>query len=567
MRIVALLQANLDVTPIGTRSRLATELAGVPVLRRTVSRISRAKLVQDVYVVAPPDQVDRCRNILAGSGAEVRADDAPAPGWSSLVRSARKWSLDAWRGGVGQTTVFDEFADCGLVARFLDQEKADAVLVVPPSAPLIDPVLADAMIHHWVSVEPDARVVITQTPPGLSGILLTADIARELAEKNIPVGWIMSYQPDTPKKDLIFEPCYCESPTEVRHAAGRLMADTERACVCLADLFRDHQDPDGPTVGRWLTERGGSFVDSLPREVEIELTTCDPYPDTLVRARGSRVNTRGPIDAGIVGRVAKELAAWDDSLVVLGGFGDPLRHPALGDVLAWLRPVDDNGIYGLAVRTTAVDLQGELMESLVSHGVDILNVTLDAWTPELYARLHAPLVAVESGAGGGDTPTVMSDPAVPDLAAVLANLESLAAWQRKNEAAAPIVVPEMTKTRDNVCEQDEFFDGWIRRNGTAVISGPSHHAGQCEDRSVIRMAPSVRSPCRRIRERCLILADGRVVFCDQDLNGRHALGSLLESSLEELWQGGDFESLRQSHREGDCEKHTLCAKCDDWHRP
>lgn len=566
MRIVALLQANLETTPIGTKSRLATELAGVPILRRTVNRISRAKLVQDVFVVAPPDQVERCQNILAGTGAMVLPDNAPAPGWSALVRSARKWSLDAWRGGVGQTTVFDEFTDCGLVARFLDKEKADAVLVVPPSAPLIDPELADAMIHHWLSVEPDARVIITQTPPGLSGILLTNDIARELAVQNIPVGWIMSYQPDTPKKDLIFEPCYCESPTELRHALGRLMADTDRAFACLADLLRDHPDPDGPTIGRWLQERERSHAEPLPREVEIELTTSDPYPDTVIRARGDRVTSRGPIDVDIVERVAAELTAYDDSLVVLGGFGDPLRHPGFADVLTRLRTDESHGIYGLAVRTAAVDLVDKQVESLVAHGVDIFNVTLDAWTPALYAKLHAALALVGSTVGS----TLESDQGgcgSPDLDSVLANLDKLAAWQRKCEAVCPIVVPEMTKTRDNACEQDDFFDGWVRRNGTALISGPSHHAGQCEDRSVIRMAPSVRTPCRRIRERCLILADGRVVFCDQDLNGKHALGSLQESSLEELWKGADFETLRNAHRQGDYNEHPLCAACEDWHRP
>ena len=42
MKVAAVIQADLIETPLGTRSRLADELAGAPVLRRTVERISRS---------------------------------------------------------------------------------------------------------------------------------------------------------------------------------------------------------------------------------------------------------------------------------------------------------------------------------------------------------------------------------------------------------------------------------------------------------------------------------------------------------------------------------------------
>ena len=319
-----------------------------------------------------------------------------------------------------------------------------------------------------------------------------------------------------------------------------------------------HTDLDA--LGEWLIRRDDTHVPSTPHEVEIELTTADAYPNTLARPRGERVPSRGPIDPSLVGRVAQELSAFDDSLVVLGGFGDPLRHPALAEVLTRLRPAgnDGAGIYGVAVRTSAADLDEEKMSAIVSSGVDVLDVTLDAWTPELYARLHDP---------PGDETSRSPESARPDLALVLANLEKLAAVQREHGAARPIVVPGMTKMRENVCELDDFFDGWLRKKGAVSVSGYSHHAGQCDDRAVIGMAPAARSPCRRIRERCLILADGRVVMCDQDFKGVHALESLHERSLQEIWQGPAFEALRAGHRQGKYDAHPLCAACDEWHRP
>ena len=69
----------------------------------------------------------------------------------------------------------------------------------------------------------------TQAPPGLAGLLLAAPLVHELAREGIPVGWIFSYKPDAPQKDLIFLTCCFEVPVDVRYATGRLMADTDRA--------------------------------------------------------------------------------------------------------------------------------------------------------------------------------------------------------------------------------------------------------------------------------------------------------------------------------------------------
>jgi len=44
------------------------------------------------------------------------------------VQTARKWSLDGWRGGIGGTTHFDEFTDARVISGLLRSERADLVL-------------------------------------------------------------------------------------------------------------------------------------------------------------------------------------------------------------------------------------------------------------------------------------------------------------------------------------------------------------------------------------------------------------------------------------------------------
>jgi len=553
MSVVAVIQADLDRTPLGTKSRLAQEMAGAAVLRRTVDRVAAVKTLSGIFVLIPEPQADRCRRLLDGSSADVRPFNAPPAPWAALVRASRKWSLNGWRGGIGGSTAFDEYVDPRILHGLLKDIEADGVLCVPPAAPLFDIKLADAMIAHRAATRDDTRMVFTQAPPGICGILLDVGLVRELGESNTPVGWVFNYKPDQPQKDLVFHPCNMEIPARLRYLSTRLCADTERSWMVVRDHITDGATDEECIVQR-CGEREETGIDTLPREIEIELTTDDPFPEALLRPRGDRVGKRGPIDPAITEKIAAEIARFDDSLVVLGGFGDPLRHPWFPDIIAQFRPPGGPArAYGLCVRTAAVDLDEAAMDILIRHEVDVLNVIIDAWSPEMYQRMN-DLASVHGASHA-------------NLEALMAKLDQLEALRRDRGSAVPILVPEFTKSTENLTEMDAFFDGWIRRTGTANLVGVSHYARQLPDRGVIKMAPSVRNPCYRIRSRCLVLADGRVAACDQDFRGLHAFASLHESSLAEIWLGASMKSLRQAHAELSFDQTLMCAACEEWHRP
>lgn len=552
MKTIAVIQADLDTTPLTTRSRLADPIGGVPVLRRTVDRLGRAELIDGIYVLCPADQQPRCHELLKGSGAAVRGYEAEPPLWSMLVQTARKWALDAWRGGIGGSTHFDEYTDFRLIKPVVEQEDAGAVLVVPPAAAVIDFELADAMIGHLDTVDEKLRQVFTTAPPGVTGLLVDRELVCAMVEANMPVGTVFSYKPETPFRDLMLQPACLPIPQPLRYATGRLVADTDRSFETVRALLEEQTDPDATSIGRWLLLRESTTINHLPREVEIELTTDDPYPHGLARPRGPHIESRGPIDLELVGQVARALSEMDDSLLVLGGFGDPLRHPDFAGVLERIRSAPPNGsrVFGLAVKTNAVDLSDNVIEALIDYEVDVLQVTLDAWTDETYGRIQSP-----------------SEPDRGGLSVVLDRLERLSLRRQQRNSVKPVALPDMTKSKDNVHELDDFFDGWLKRDGAASISGFSHYAHQWEDRSVMSMAPAGRTQCRRIQSRCVVLADGRVTMCDQDLNGLHAIGRLTEQSLPSIWASSCFARIRSDHHAGNFEATELCAACDDWHRP
>ncbi|MBI1826285.1 MAG: SPASM domain-containing protein [Planctomycetes bacterium] len=555
MKVIAAIQIDLETTPLGTRSRLRDELGGVSIFWRTVKQAERIQPPIDIFVLCPQTQESETRNLLADSRAIVQTHDAGPPPWNALIRASRKWSLDGWRGGIGQTISFDEFIDCRVLAGLLTHAQADAILAIPPAAPFFSPEFAQKMIRQRIeSGDEDTRIIFSAAPPGIAGVLLDASLIRELALNNLPLSWIFAYQPEHPRKDMIFLPCACEVPAPLRFASGRLCADSDRSferAQALWDASREEPNFGLQRIGDWLIEHEKSHVDLLPHELEIELTTDDSLPNARLRPRGNRLERNASIEVRTVGALFDEVTEFDDSLVVLGGFGDPLRHPEFNEVLSAIRSVRRSiNIYGLAVRTSGVNLTDESIVALIEHRVDVLEILLDAWTPATYARVQST--------NGKDDATLQH---------VLSRIERVEEMRRERSSVFPLIVPSFTKSRENVHELDDFYDGWTRRLGAVCITGANHYSRQFDDQSVIPMAPATRTACRRIMSRCLVLADGRVTMCDQDFQGLHTVGSLHEHSLSTIWRNTKFQRIRADHASDKFQSHELCAACDEWHRP
>ncbi len=547
-RTIAVIHADFERTPLGTRSRLGDELGGSSILRRTVERVRAARGIAECIVLAPAGQEGRCEAVLAGLGTVVQRVDAPDPAWRALVRSSRKWSLAGWRGGLGGTTALDEYIHPQVVAALLELRPADRVMIVPPAAVLVCPDVLDAMIERHDRSEEDNRLAFAQAPPGVAGMIYNADLIRELADKNIPPGWVLSYKPDAPRKDLAFFSCCFEVRAPLRYGGLRLIADTDRWAEVTSAAWRVDPAPNAEQLGRIVADLEARHVPRLPNEVEIELTTDDPYPLAVLHPRGNRVGRRESLPIEVVRKIASELGTLDDSLVVLGGFGDPLRHPRFPEVLRVLR---EAGVFGIAVRTTGVDLSDDLIEALLDHQADVLSVLMDGWAAETYAAMHAP-----------------DDPHRASLEHVRSRVDRLEVRKRERGCVAPIVVPEMVKAKSTLAEMPAFFDGWVRRLGTVNVAGFSHRARQMPDLAVMSTAPPSRDACRRLRSRLMVLADGSVVLCDQDFRSRMPVGNAGRDELEAIWRGETMARVREGHGRGAAaEAGPLCGACEEWHRP
>lgn len=551
MKFLASIRVDLERGPLGTPSRLAEPLAGKPALRRTVERALAAKGLAGVHLIARSDQAPAVEKLVEGLNVQVERAELPASSFEELIRTGRWWGLDGWRSGIGSLCAFDEDFHAAGISALANREEADAVVSIPAAAPLIHPALIDAMTRHYERAGHEFQLTFAQAPPGLAPFIIGRALATELGRAGEPPGLILAYRPDQPIADLtVRDACY-KAPAEVIEAGGRLIADTrrsrQRAEACL-EAGGEAWTPE--EIGRWLARRCATHVEPVPEEIEIELTTrCAADGPSRVRPGGNEVPSRGPIDRAVVRRIAEWIADYDDVRIVLGGFGDPLCHPQFAEIVGLLRP----HAAAIAVRTparveapAAVDTPAAVeasaaVESMFTVPVDVIEVTLDAATRDTYRRVHG----------------------VDAFESVSARLESWLARREKQGRARPLIVPSFVKCRENLAEMEAFFDGWQQRLGMVLVTGATHYAGQRASDAVTSMAPPQRGPCRRVRSRCLILADGQMTTCDQDFAGRQAVGSVAETPLGHLWLAPRFRSIRTNEIAG----QPLCPHCEEWHRP
>ena len=147
----------------------------------------------------------------------------------------------------------------------------------------------DELIDHYKNEGHVFRMTFTQAPPGLAPVVLARSLLEELAPSGQPAGAVLAYKPGKPIPDLTGrEACY-RGATEIIEARGRLIGDTRRSFERLARMI-DAIGPDGGALSasRWLRDCDSKFVADHPAEIEIELTTVDPWQGGSILRPGSR---------------------------------------------------------------------------------------------------------------------------------------------------------------------------------------------------------------------------------------------------------------------------------------
>jgi radical SAM protein with 4Fe4S-binding SPASM domain len=524
--IISLLHQPPEPTSVARRFR------DEPVLQWTLRRLQTCREISKTIVLCSSDQAPSLRqfeNIFA-------IERIPMPSLNA-INASRRWS-DGWRGGLLFATGFDPgFHAPSLLRAMAELDAVQAVLIDPDSA-LIDPQIVDSLLEHAAN-HAEGDYFFTPAAPGQSAFFLHRPLLEKMSQTGLYPGRLLNYHPDIPGRDPIALPNCAPVPTAIARTSRKFTLDSQRQIQLFSTATHELNGQLITTSAEQLLKLAQSRADDFPfpRDITVELNTARAIRPIYSPLRYATIN-RPPMTVATAIRIFEQLAAADDIRITLGGIGDPLLHPEFFDII---EAAQSAAIAAIHVETDFLDITPEQLARLAHSSIDILSVHIPAVTQSTYRH--------------------MMD--CDRLAELIENFRTF--LSARGERCTPILAPTFVKCRDNLGEMEAWYDHWLRNLGCAVIAAPSDCSAQIPDISAANMSPPLRIPCRRLNSRMTILSSGQVVACENDIQGRYALGQIGNESISEIWRK-NFTALRNEHAAARFSL-PICQTCNDWHRP
>jgi len=442
------------------------------------------------------------------------------------------WTLDA---------ILEEI---GLVG-----EGMDAVFILWGDEPFLDPALASRMLDNFRRYRAEYGFA-DGYPIGLAVEIVSPRIVPALRS-------LAASLPPEPARDSLFSTIQKDinsfdieteiSPRDLRDLRLTLACDSKRDLLLVERLMeagvRDEKSALAIIPSRL------DLLRSLPAFIQVQIeggcpqecSLC-PYPSVAGNALERRDFMPRERFAALMGQVV-ELCG--DAVVDISLWGEPSLHPDIGGIVDEVlsRP----GL-SLILETSGIGWDRAVVERLAADystpgkGGDRLDwvLSLDAWSPELYAALRGP-----------------------GYAEATAFAEYLLGLFPGNAHVQTV------RTRDNEAELEAFWRGWKKKTEHVIVQKYSRFAGFLPERKVSDLSPLARRPCWHLKRDLAVLLDGAIPLCKDCARGEILLGNAFAtpSGLADAWAAG--EAFHRAHIEASLGKDAAypppCAACDEYY--
>lgn len=224
------------------------------------------------------------------------------------------------------------------------------------------------------------------------------------------------------------------------------------------------------------------------------------------------------------------------------GQGEPLLHPRIFEMVSYA--VKNSGTT-VTITTNGSLGRGDKLDTLLATGVDLIDISIDADTPETYAKIRV------NG----------------DLNVTRANVLQLLRGSQTAGSKTKIVVSYIEQPQ-NAHETANFEAYWKDQGADYVVVRRLHsNAG-----ALVQLAEQMRSdnaveqrrPCLYPWERIILNPRGQLAFCPIDWTYDSSVNDYSESTIASTWTGEYYQSLRAAHLANNYSGHSFCGQCPDW---
>ncbi len=296
---------------------------------------------------------------------------------------------------------------------------------------------------------------------------------------------------------------------------------------------------------RKFKKSGTRFIPPLPDfplMVRIETTTrcnlqCPHCPNSIL---SSNPDFTSDMDNTLYFKIIDEIACESPKTLVrpFGG-GEPLMRKDIGELIKYAK---DKGIRNISINTNGTLLTKKRRNELIKSGLNHIEVSIDAATKETYQKIKKS----------------------PLFDRVINNT---IAYIKESKQFNPnnIVTVSFVLQKGNFHELEMFKKYWSGVADKINIREYHQHGGLIDEHGCFAEKNLMfRHPCPYLWNRMIINHDGKVPFCENDWEGKYAIGDANVKTLKQIWHSKEFSELRQEHINGTF-NHPYCRNCTDWH--
>ena len=286
--------------------------------------------------------------------------------------------------------------------------------------------------------------------------------------------------------------------------------ETRRGQALIEHVLSSVSDIHDPLqVSTALAEVDQSLQYDQPRHIILELTPRRATKPSHGVCQYKNTS-ESDLSLALVERVLMQLESPEETLLTLGGRGDPLLYEELDRVT---KIATEAGLGGLHIQTDLVQ-PSDAASKLLNTTVDVISVNLNATSRRAYQKMMG----------------------VDCFDDVLANIHALLQGQKcVGRWPTPWVVPRICRCPSTLDQISDFYDQWLNRCGAAVIDpGPSPH--NPSESPILTTYPPASVNRERSRREMTILCDGTVLKQHPEGVAFFSVGSIMTDSLTWLNQ-------------------------------
>ncbi|MFH1414799.1 MAG: radical SAM protein [Elusimicrobiota bacterium] len=223
--------------------------------------------------------------------------------------------------------------------------------------------------------------------------------------------------------------------------------------------------------------------------------------------------------------------------IVLHVAGDPLLNSNLFKMIDYAKR---KGCW-VGIHTPAVMLDDSMANKILDSSLDFISFSVDGCSAEVYEKIRV----------GAKFEKVKSQ------------IEAFLDLREKREAEKPVTRIEILLMKETEKVINEFMEFWQKKKVDKVVirKAGNWHGLVNIDRTIGRALKYGYRPCLHVFLKAAILADGTVVPCCNDIQGKLPMGNIKERPFSEIWNSDEYKRLRKQFLSNTVSESHICYRC------